>query len=141
MKLRTILGLFAVVGMVLMAAPPAISVSEVPIPGTCIQGLAGYRDQIQADVDTCFGHEITNCTAVIKAIIIGRFSARGEDASATGGCGSSVTAEAEVPKLGGKDETTRNSGPGSPMIPCTFAFPGDEKAAWVLTCTYTFVEP
>ena len=141
MRLRTILGLSAVMAMMVMAAPPATAVEEVPIPGTCVMGLAGYANNIQFDVDTCVGHEITNCTAVIKAIIIGRFSARNEDASATGGCGETVTTEATVPRLGGKDETTRNSGPGSPMMPCTFSDPGNERAVWVLTCTYTFVEP
>lgn len=140
MKLRTTLVLSAVMAMVLMSAPPAMSVEQIPVPGSCVIGLAGYSDKIQIDADTCVGHELTNCTAVVKAIIIGRFSARNEDASATGGCGNSVKAEATVPDFGGKDETTRTSGPGAPL-PCTFSDPGREKAVWVLTCTYTFVEP
>lgn len=122
---------------------PAAAQEQIPVPGTCFIARAGLADLVVADTDTCVGHEITNCRVTVTAIIAGRRNARGKDAVARAGCGSSfVEAEAEVPRFGGKDDDSETSGVGSPAQPCTFEHPGGgAKTLWYVSCQYTFVEP
>jgi hypothetical protein len=144
MKLRTRAVLLAVTATAsLVIAVPAQAIEEVPVPGTCLIARAGLADLVVADTDSCVGHEITNCQVTVTAMIAGKRNARGKDAIARGGCGSSfVEAHAEVPRRGGKDEDSSTSAVGSPMQACTFEHPGGgAKTLWYVACQYTYVEP
>lgn len=144
MKLRTRAVLLAAMATASLLVPaPATATDEVPIPGTCLIARGGLADLVTADINSCVGHEITNCQVTVTAMIAGKRNARGKDAIARAGCGSSfVEAHAEVPRRGGKDEDSATSAVGSPMQPCTFEHPGGgAKTLWYVSCEYTFVEP
>lgn len=144
MKLRTLIGLLSVMATATLLVPsPALAIEEVPVPGTCLIARGGLADLVVADVDSCVGHEITNCQVKVTAMIAGKRNARGKDAIARAGCGSSfVEAHAEVPRRGGKDDDSATSAVGSPMQACTFEHPGGgAKTLWYVSCEFTFVEP